>query len=65
MPPRPAFQDRPARVRDRAAPLQPGTRPRLALITAVQDAQRERRTKKPFKRLAAIVPVSDYRDVVG
>ena len=40
-------------------------RSRLALVAAVQDAQRQRRKRSPLKRLAAIVPVSDYRDVVG
>jgi|GEM_PF-5715364 len=64
-----AFQDRPSRpprrARDGTAPPEPGTRPRLALVNAVQDAQRKRRRRKPLERLAAIVPVSDYRDVVG
>ncbi|HEX4563680.1 MAG TPA: hypothetical protein VH115_04425 [Solirubrobacteraceae bacterium] len=36
---------------------------RVALVSAVQDAQRRRRNR--VKRLVAIVPVSDYRDVVG
>ena len=67
MSPHPAFQGRPARprARDGTSSPEPGTRPRLALATAVQDTQRKRRTKKPLKRLAAIVPVSDYRDVYG
>jgi len=38
---------------------------RVALVTAVQDAQRRRRKRDRVKRLVAIVPVSDYRDVVG
>jgi hypothetical protein len=67
MSPHPAFEDRPARPRARGgtSPPEPGTQQRLALVTAVQDAQRKRRTKKPLKRLTAIVPVSDYRDVFG
>jgi len=40
-------------------------RTRLTLVAAVQDAQRTRRKRAPLKRLATIVPVSDYRDVVG
>lgn len=40
------------------------SRTRLTLV-AVQDAQRKRLKRTPLKRLAAIVPVSDYRDVVG
>jgi hypothetical protein len=66
MPRERAFQDirrdagvpRAARAPERA----PGAR-RVALVTAVQDAQRRRRTR--VKRLVTIVPVSDYRDVVG
>jgi len=42
-----------------------GSRTQLALVAAVRDTQRKRRKRPPLKRLAAIVPVSDYRDVVG
>jgi hypothetical protein len=38
---------------------------RLALVTATQDLQRGRRKRGRLKRLVTIVPVSDYRDVVG
>ena len=69
MAPQNAFHDRPVgqgtRARDGTARPEPGTQPRLALVTAAQDAQRKRRRKKPLERLVAIVPVSDYRDVVG
>jgi hypothetical protein len=34
-------------------------------VSAVQDAQRERRAKRPLRRLVAIVPVSGYLDVAG
>ena len=40
-------------------------RTRVTMMNAVQDAQRKRRKRAPLKRLATIVPVSDYRDVVG
>jgi hypothetical protein len=42
-----------------------GGRTRLTLVNAVQDTQRKRRKRSPLKRLATIVPVSDYRDVSG
>lgn len=69
MPPRQASPEQPTGVRAAV-----GRRPvvgaqdsprRVSLVTAVQDTQRRRRTRKPLRRLAAIVPVSDYRDVVG
>lgn len=56
------------RGRREAGAVQPGhaTSGRsVALLTAVQDAQRKRRKRTNLRRLATIVPVSDYRDVVG
>jgi hypothetical protein len=38
---------------------------RVALVAAAADAQRRRRKRDRIKRLVTIVPVSDYRDVVG
>jgi hypothetical protein len=38
---------------------------RLGLVSSVQDAQRKRRPQRGLRRLVAIVPVSDYRDVAG
>jgi hypothetical protein len=69
MPPREASPQQPRGVRAAAgqrpsAGAQDGRRP-LSLVTAVQDTQRKRRARKSLRRLAAIVPVSDYRDVVG
>ncbi len=69
MPPTEASPQKPGGAR-----AAPGRRPlagaqdsrrRLSLVTAVQDTQRKRRGRKSLRRLAAIVPVSDYRDVVG
>jgi hypothetical protein len=37
----------------------------LEVVVAAQGTRRKRRSKRPLRRLAAIVPVSDYRDVVG
>lgn len=54
--------------RREASATHPGREPggrRLTLVSAVQDAQRKRRKRTRLKRLAAIVPVSDYRDVAG
>jgi hypothetical protein len=44
---------------------EPGARRRVTLVTAVQDVQRKRRARRPLRRIATIVPVTDYRDVVG
>jgi hypothetical protein len=65
MPPNRAFENRlgGASVKRAAEREQIGRR--VSLVTAVADVQRTRRKRARFKRLVAIVPVSDYRDVVG
>jgi hypothetical protein len=67
MPPNEALKERRAASAVAKAPLrrEDNGRTRLTLVNAVQDAQRTRRKRAPLKRLATIVPVSDYRDVVG
>jgi hypothetical protein len=67
MPPNKALEGRRvARVGARPPSAREDSGPtRLTLVNAVQDTQRKRRKRRPLKRLATIVPVSDYRDVSG
>jgi hypothetical protein len=65
MPPNRAFDDRLATARSKRASEREQSSPPVALVTAVADVQRRRRKRARLKRVVAIVPVSDYRDVVG
>jgi hypothetical protein len=53
-----------AAERDRIAAREQSSR-RRALVSTVADMQRVRRKRSRVKRLAAIVPASDYRDISG
>jgi hypothetical protein len=65
MPPNRAFDDRLGGAPAKRDSEREQSIPRVALVTAVADVQRRRRKRARLKRLVAIVPVSDYRDVVG